>query len=66
MYNRQTRSSLIRNVKGRDRRKMDHGWRGLKGKAIPVTNSEGPEGCETSRLPHILDSWLTDGVEVVS
>jgi hypothetical protein len=23
-----------------------------KGKAIPVTGREGPEGCETSRLPH--------------
>jgi hypothetical protein len=33
----------------------------LKDKAIPVTGR-----CETSRLPHFLDSRLTDGGEVVS
>jgi hypothetical protein len=37
-----------------------------KGKAIPVTGLEGPQGCETSRLPHFLDDRLTDGGEVVS
>jgi hypothetical protein len=37
-----------------------------KGKTIPVTGRGGPYGCETSRLPHFLDSRLTDGVEVVS
>jgi hypothetical protein len=37
-----------------------------KGKAIPVTGRGGPYGCETSRLPHFLDSHLTDGAEVVS
>jgi hypothetical protein len=37
-----------------------------KGKAIPVTSRGGPWGCETSRLPHFLDSRLTDGDEVVS
>jgi hypothetical protein len=37
-----------------------------KGKAIPVTGREGPEGCETSRLPHFLDNRLTNGGEVVS
>jgi hypothetical protein len=37
-----------------------------KGKAIPVTGHEGPYGSETLRLPHFLDSWLTDGSEVVS
>jgi hypothetical protein len=36
------------------------------GKTIPVTDREGPQGCETSRLPHFIDSWLTDGGEVVS
>jgi hypothetical protein len=35
-----------------------------KGKAIPVTGREGSEGCETSRLPHFLDSLLTDGVRL--
>jgi hypothetical protein len=38
-----------------------------KGKAaILVTGREGPEGCETSRLPHFLDSRLTYGGNVVS
>jgi hypothetical protein len=35
-----------------------------RGKAIPVTSRGGPESCETSRLPHFLDSRLTDGDEV--
>jgi hypothetical protein len=34
--------------------------------AIPVTGCGGPQGCEMSRLPHFLDSWLTDGGEVVN
>jgi hypothetical protein len=38
----------------------------VKGKDIPVTGHEGPEGCQTSRLPHFLDNRLTDGGEVVS
>jgi hypothetical protein len=38
----------------------------LKVKAVSVTGHEGPYVCETSRLPHILDNWLTDGGEVVS
>jgi hypothetical protein len=33
---------------------------------VNKTGREGPEGCETSRLPHFLDNWLTDGSEVVS
>jgi hypothetical protein len=37
-----------------------------KFKAIPVTGHRGPYGYETSRLPHFLDSRLTDGDEVVS
>jgi hypothetical protein len=36
------------------------------GTAIPVTGREDPWGCETSRLPHSLDSRLTDGGKVVS
>jgi hypothetical protein len=36
-----------------------------KGRAIPVTDHEGPWGCETSRLPHFLDNRLTDGGEVI-
>jgi hypothetical protein len=37
-----------------------------KGKTIPVTSCEGPQGYETSRLSHFLDNRLTDGGEVVS
>jgi hypothetical protein len=37
-----------------------------KSKAIPVTDCGGPQGCETSRLPHFLDSQLGEGSEVVS
>jgi hypothetical protein len=33
---------------------------------MPVTGHEGPEGCETSRLPHFVDNRLTEGGEVVS
>jgi hypothetical protein len=36
-----------------------------KGKAIPVTGRESPYGCETSKVPHLLDNWLTEGGEVV-
>jgi hypothetical protein len=38
----------------------------VKSKAIPVTGRGGPYCCETLRLPHFLDSWLTDGGEVAS
>jgi hypothetical protein len=38
--------------------------RGKKG--IPVTSRGGPCGCETSRLPHLLDKRLADGGEVAS
>jgi hypothetical protein len=27
-----------------------------KGKTIPVTGRGGPQGCETSRLPHFLEN----------
>jgi hypothetical protein len=37
-----------------------------KGKVIPVTGHESPQSCETSRLPHLLYSWLTDGGEAAS
>jgi hypothetical protein len=35
-------------------------------KVVPVTDHEGPYGCERLRLPHLLDNWLTDGGKVVS
>jgi hypothetical protein len=35
-----------------------------KGKSYPCHG--GPQGCETLRLPHYLDSQLTDGGEVVN
>jgi hypothetical protein len=38
----------------------------FKGKVIPVTGRGGPYGCETSRLPRLLDNRFTDGREVVS
>jgi hypothetical protein len=38
----------------------------VKGKAAPVAGRKGLLGCERSRLPHLLDNWLTDGDEVVS
>jgi hypothetical protein len=36
-----------------------------KDNAIPVTGCGGPKGCEMLRLPHFLDSWLTDGIGAV-
>jgi hypothetical protein len=35
-----------------------------RGKAIPVTGRGGPQGYETSRLPHFLDNRLADGGEL--
>jgi hypothetical protein len=37
-----------------------------EGKTIPVTGRGGPWGCKTLKLPHFLDSRLTDGGKVVS
>jgi hypothetical protein len=37
-----------------------------KGEGVLVTGCGGPWGCEMSRLPQFLDSWLTDDGEVVS
>jgi hypothetical protein len=37
-----------------------------KGKAIPVTGREGPQGFEMSRFPYFLENTLTDGGKVVS
>jgi hypothetical protein len=37
-----------------------------KGRAIPVTGHGGPQGYETSRLPHFLDNRLKDGGQLVS
>jgi hypothetical protein len=36
------------------------------GKAIPVTDHEGPYGYEMTRPPNFLDSRLTDGGEVLN
>jgi hypothetical protein len=38
----------------------------VKRKAILVIGRGGPYGCETSRLPHLLDNRFTDGSEVDS
>jgi hypothetical protein len=38
----------------------------VKGKAIPVTDHGGPQGCETSRLPNLLANRFTHGRQVVS
>jgi hypothetical protein len=43
---------------------LSNGKRKGKCKAIPVTGSGVPQGCETSRLPHFLDNQLTEGGEV--
>jgi hypothetical protein len=32
---------------------------------IPVTGRGGLQGCEISRLPHVIDSLFTDGGELV-
>jgi hypothetical protein len=38
-------------------------WK-VKGKVIPVRGRGDPQGCETSRLPHSLDNWLTEEVRL--
>jgi hypothetical protein len=38
----------------------------VKRKVIPITGREGQYGCETSRLPHFLDSQLKAGGEAVT
>jgi hypothetical protein len=47
---------------------VERGCRGLKvkSKAIPITDREGPQGCETLRVPHYLDNRLRDGGKAVS
>jgi hypothetical protein len=37
-----------------------------KSKSFPGTCRGGSSVCETSRLPHLLDTLLTDGSETVS
>jgi hypothetical protein len=34
-----------------------------KRKSISITGLGGPYGCEMSRFPHFIDSWLTHGGE---
>jgi hypothetical protein len=43
-----------------------HEMQSKESKAIPVISRGGLYGCEMLRVPHCLDSWLTDGGEVVS
>jgi hypothetical protein len=38
----------------------------VKSKAIPVTCREGLYNYQMLRIPHCLDSWLTDGSKAVS
>jgi hypothetical protein len=38
----------------------------LRVKAVPVRGHRGVQDCEMLRVPHCLDSRLTDGDEVVS
>jgi hypothetical protein len=38
----------------------------LKSNAIPVTGSEGREGCAMLRISHCLDNQLTDGGQFAS
>jgi hypothetical protein len=37
-----------------------------KSKAMPITGHADPQSFDTSRLPHYLDSRLTDGCDVFS
>jgi hypothetical protein len=39
--------------------------KGKTGKAIPVTDRGGPQGCDTSRMPRFSENRLRDGGEVV-
>jgi hypothetical protein len=43
---------------------MKYGWWQLR--SVPVTGHGGPNCSETSRIPHLPENLLTDGVEVVS
>jgi hypothetical protein len=43
-----------------------YNYSGKVSKTNPVTGHGGPQGCETSRIPHFLDNRLIDGGEVVS
>jgi hypothetical protein len=40
--------------------------KGKKGKANPTTGRVSSQDCETSRLAHFLENWLTDGDQAVS
>jgi hypothetical protein len=62
-------SSVVRVLNYLSITSLSHFWGEYmykRGKAIPVTGRGGPQGCETSMLPHFLDSRLTDGGEIVS
>jgi hypothetical protein len=38
----------------------------VKRKPIPVTGRGGLCSCETLKIPHFPDNWLTDGDEIAS
>jgi hypothetical protein len=52
-FNRDRRTPFICNVKNGYNNNNNNNERD-KGKAIPVTGHEDPQGCETLRLPHFL------------
>jgi hypothetical protein len=53
---------------GKSERKRPAGRIDVDGKntAIPVTGSGSPDDCESSRLPHFLDSRFIDGGDIAN
>jgi hypothetical protein len=61
-------TTLHRNTPNTNQETIEHRKHALsvKGKDIHVTGYGGPQGCETSRLPHFLDNQFTDVSEFFS